>query len=152
MRALQRLRDGERVGDQAMLIACTRQGFGDKGQWLAVERNGATALPWLNLEGQRRDGEWLRHLRGDLVGVAQAEEGLAVLLFVQVLCFATGWRHHRAGQFQRGQDWRCGVPGVHQQVHLHAQRAAHYHAGFRYQAALYPHFWRCAGKQWRTRQ
>ncbi|MNG04998.1 hypothetical protein D3C84_881680 [compost metagenome] len=96
------------------MIASARQCFGGKRQWLTVERHHSTALPRLHLEGQCRDGERLRGLWCDLVGVAQAEEGLAIELLIEVLRLTAGRGHYSTGQLQLGQNRRGGKPGVHQ--------------------------------------
>ncbi|MDT4850347.1 hypothetical protein FQZ97_844960 [compost metagenome] len=138
--ALDILGEGQIACHQMLLPSLRAHGLGDERQRLATHCHGAAGLSRPDLELQRGNGELSCRLRGDLVGEAQPEEGLAIMLLGQLLCFATGRIHHRARQVQLRQDWRRGEPGVHQQVHLQANRTAHQHLVRGHQPGLHPYF------------
>ncbi|MNN58174.1 hypothetical protein D3C81_1732060 [compost metagenome] len=122
---------------QAVHSRVAGQGLGCERQRFAGERDRRIRLARENLKGLRRERESLGRLRGDLIGVTQAEEGLAVESFVQMLRFTARRAHRSTRKFDHRQHGRLGEPGVHQQVDLQLERRTYHRVTGRQQARLH---------------
>ncbi|MNV38096.1 hypothetical protein D3C71_1296340 [compost metagenome] len=136
VRALDLLGEAHLVGDQLGCLAPMRQGPGLEAQGRAAEADRPRALPGLNLKLQGGDLECLGKLRGDAVGEPHAKEGLAIDLLGEMAGLAAGRGNHGPRQLEGRQHGGGGKPGVHQQIHLQIEGAAHAHAVGGHQSAL----------------